>query len=50
MLNQFGVCESVMRRPEYIKECPHRKINLKASLINKKDNIFRGESNGKYKT
>lgn len=26
MLNQFGVCESAMRRPEYITECPHRKM------------------------
>ena len=50
MLNKFGVCESAMRRPERIKDCPHRKMSLKVSLINKKDNIFRGESNGKYKT
>lgn len=29
MLNKFGVCESTMRRPENIKECPHRKMRLK---------------------
>lgn len=26
MLNKFGVCESTMRRPERIKECPHKKM------------------------
>lgn len=44
MLNKFGVCESYMRRPERIKECPHKKMSLKV-----KGNI-KGDMNEKYKT
>lgn len=27
MLNNFGVCESTMRRVERVQECPHLKIH-----------------------
>lgn len=26
MLNQFGVCESALRKPEHIRECPHTRM------------------------
>ena len=26
MLNKFGVCESAMRKPEHISQCPHDKM------------------------
>lgn len=38
MLNKFGVCESYMRRPEHIKDCPHRKMSLENSVTDGKDN------------
>ena len=31
MLNQFGICESTMRKPECVKKCPH---NIKLLLNN----------------
>ena len=31
MLNQFGICESAMRKPEYVEKCPH---NIKLLLNN----------------
>lgn len=34
MINQFGVCESTMRRVERVQECPHRQI--RAAIQTKK--------------
>lgn len=34
MLNNFGVCESTMRRVERVQECPHLKMRERVSKLN----------------
>lgn len=40
MLNKFGVCESYMRRPERIKECPHKKMGGAKIMSEHQKNIL----------
>ncbi len=39
MLNQFGFCESAMRRAERVKVCPHRKMR-KAVTVSSRESSF----------
>ena len=34
MLNQYGFCESAMRRVERVQECPHDKLRETVSKLN----------------
>ena len=34
MLNQYGFCESAMRRVERVQECPHDKLRAEVSKLN----------------
>lgn len=34
MLNQYGFCESAMRRVERVQECPHLKMRKAVSNLN----------------
>lgn len=34
MLNQFGFCESAMRRADQVRECPHRRMRRRVSKPN----------------
>ena len=40
MLNEFGICESAMRRPERIDKCPHKKMGNANIMSECKQNIL----------
>ncbi len=41
MLNSQGVCRDTLRRPERIRECPHRKIQ-RAAVARRREVLRRG--------
>lgn len=40
MINSFGVCESAMRKPEYIDKCPHSKVGGVSIMSECQQNIL----------
>ena len=40
MINEFGICESAMRRPEYIDKCPHSKMIGAKTMGEQQKNIL----------
>lgn len=49
MLNEFGICESTMRRPERIDKCPHSKITKTKNISNNVQVISMTNSQAKNK-